>query len=603
MVRLVRSYPAFVCLVLALLWAAVAMPATAGQTQPGLYRVTLAASDRAARSKLVGQGLALDAIGPGTATTIVGADQLTRLRRQGLRLIEVVPLDFPPADSSYHSYTETIQAVLDAAGTYPQILQITDAGFSLEGRAIPAVRIGTPALSGYPPKPAVLFFALTHGREHLTVEMALEIILLFTNNYGRDPAITNLVNQREIWVLPDVNPDGAEYDVATGAYAYWRKNRRPNLDGSYGVDLNRNYGYRWGCCGGSSAFPGDDTYRGTAPFSEPETQVVRDFVTAHPNINAAITFHTFSELILYPYGYTDLANPPDMDPADYRAFETLANAMAQTNGYTAGQANTLYTTSGDAVDWLYGEHGIFAFTFEMFPKSGDPGFYPPASLIERETRRNDAAVIYLARMADNPLKVIGMGGDNTPPTVTLAFTATEPLWVGQPVTLTVSASDDAGVTLLGWQSGGDGFEIGAASPLTGTWIPELPGTNVLQAVAFDASGNQGISQPITLTAYLASQATLVLPDPSGASLFQALDLTFTRPITGSTLALSFAPPAGQVSASGDGLAVQITHAPFKPATAYTLTLAGGYGPGTLAIPAEWAFTTESWQSFAPLIVK
>ena len=91
--------------------------------------------------------------------------------------------------------------------------------------------------------------ALHHAREHLTVEMALEVIRLFTEGYGRDPALTNLVNTREIWVLPNINPDGGEYDVATGIYQYWRKNRRPNPGGTYGVDLNRNYGYRWGGVG------------------------------------------------------------------------------------------------------------------------------------------------------------------------------------------------------------------------------------------------------------------------------------------------------------------------------------------------------------------
>ncbi len=256
----------------------------------------------------------------------------------------------------------------------------------------------------------MLFLSLHHAREHLTVEMALEVIRLFTEGYGRDPALTNLVNTREIWVLPNVNPDGGEYDVATGVYQYWRKNRRPNPDASVGVDLNRNYGYRWGGPG-SSGWPGDDTYRGPEPFSEPETQVVRDFVLAHGDITAAITFHTYAELILYPYGYTYDDLPPDMNAEDLSTFEALAGYMAETNGYIAQQASDLYATSGDTVDWLYGAQGIFGFTFEMYPRSYTPGFYPPGDVIERETRRNTAAVTYLAGVADNPRKVIGLGGD------------------------------------------------------------------------------------------------------------------------------------------------------------------------------------------------
>ena len=170
------------------------------------------------------------------------------------------------------------------------------------------------------------------------------------------------MNTREIWVLPNINPDGGEYDIETGVYHYWRKNRRPNPGGSIGVDLNRNYSYRWGG-DGSSGTPSDETYRGTDPFSEPESRVVRDFVVAHPDITAAITFHTYAELILYPYGYTYDDLPADMAPGDLMVFRKLAGDMAATNGYVPQQASDLYTTSGDTVDWLYGARGIFGFDF------------------------------------------------------------------------------------------------------------------------------------------------------------------------------------------------------------------------------------------------
>ena len=256
-----------------------------------------------------------------------------------------------------------------------------------------------------PAEPAVLFMALHHAREHLTVEMALEIIRLFTEGYGSDPALTNLVNTREIWVLPNINPDGGEYDIATGVYQWWRKNRRDNSDGTFGVDLNRNYGYRWGGPG-SSGSPGDDTYRGPNAFSEPETQAVRDFVEAHPDITAAITFHTYAELILYPYGYTYDDLPPDMSLDDLRTFRKLASDMAATNGYVPQQASDLYTTSGDTVDWLYGAQGIFGFTFEMYPR-GAPGFYPPGRCDRTGNAAQQCAVTYLTSVADNPRKVIG----------------------------------------------------------------------------------------------------------------------------------------------------------------------------------------------------
>ena len=192
-----------------------------------LYTVVIAAPDRDARTRLAQTGLAIDAIGPGTVTSVVDAAGLARLQRQGLRPLAVTPLDFPPADSAYHNYAEMRAAIEQTAAAYPDIVRVSTVGHSLEGRDILAVKISDEPAVDDPAEPAVLFMSLHHAREHLTVEMALEIIRLFTEGYGHDPALTNLVNTREIWVLPNINPDGGEYDIETGVYQYWRKNRRP----------------------------------------------------------------------------------------------------------------------------------------------------------------------------------------------------------------------------------------------------------------------------------------------------------------------------------------------------------------------------------------
>ena len=591
-------------------WLVSALPilTAASAPPPPLYQVTLPAADRAARTALVEAGIAIDAVGPGTVTTVVDSAGLARLLKQGLEPLSVTPLDFPPSDNDYHNYAEMLDAIQAAANAHRDIVRVTTAGRSLEGRAIPAVKISDDPDLDDPTEPVVLFMALTHAREHRTVEMALAVIELFTARYGVDPALTNLVNQREIWVLPNVNPDGGEYDVAAGYYLYWRKNRRPNGDGSYGVDLNRNYGYRWGG-EGSSPYPSSETYRGPAAFSEPETQVVRDFALAHPDITAAITFHTYGELILYPYGYTYLDQPPDMDPDDLRAFVRLGDQMASTNGYTSQQASDLYTTSGDAVDWFYGARGIFAFTFEMYPKTGNPGFYPPATVIGPETRRNVEAVTYLTTMADNPRKVIGAGGDATPPAVSLAA-AGELAALGQPITLTATMTDDVGVTLLAWQVDGQTVAMQGcpAEPCaavnasqTLTWTPDLPGPHVLQALAFDAGGNEAASEPITITALAQIEPVLWLPDPPVLALDAPLILTFSRPITGDTLQLRFEPPLTFAVVSKDDVKALITHAAFRPATQYTLTLTAGQGPDSFLSPAAWTFWSKPWQRFYPLM--
>jgi len=243
--------------------------------------------------------------------------------------------------------------------------------------------------------------------------MTLYILNLLVGQYGIDPQITDLVNNREVYIVFNTNPDGGEYDIATGVYRSWRKNRQPNPGSSYiGTDLNRNYGYNWGCCGGSSPYPFSDTYRGSAAFSAPETARVRDFIDSRvingeQQIVTSITFHTYAELVLWPYGYTYTDVPADMTLDDHNVFVAMGQYMAATNGYTAQQASDLYITDGTYDDWAYGVHKIFAYTFEMYPVSSNPGFYPPASEIARETSRNEQAVRYIIQQADCPYRVIG----------------------------------------------------------------------------------------------------------------------------------------------------------------------------------------------------
>ncbi|MCG8347477.1 MAG: hypothetical protein MI924_06810, partial [Chloroflexales bacterium] len=197
----------------------------------------------------------------------------------------------------------------------------------------------------------------------------------------------------------------------------------PNSGSSaVGTDLNRNYGYRWGCCGGSSGSPSSDTYRGPSAFSAPETARIRDFINSRvingkQQIRSSISFHTYSELVLWPYGYTYADVPSDMTRDDYDVLVAMGRTMANSNGYTAQQASDLYITDGDYSDWAYGAHKIFAYTFEMYPKNNPPGFYPPDEVIERETSRNREAVLYLAEQADCPYRLIGKEGQycSTPP--------------------------------------------------------------------------------------------------------------------------------------------------------------------------------------------
>ncbi|MQA26490.1 MAG: hypothetical protein GEU94_13705 [Micromonosporaceae bacterium] len=360
--------------------------------------------------------------------------------------------DFPPADSNYHNFAELTAVVNQVTTNYPSIARKFVIGKSYEGRDIMAVKISD-NVAVDEDEPEVLFTHNQHAREHLTVEMAVYLLKEFTDKYSSDTRIRNLVNSREIWILPSLNPDGAEYDVATGSYRYWRKNRQPNSGSSYvGTDLNRNWDYRWGCCGGSSGSPSSETYRGAAPESAPEVKVVANFVRSRiqggvQQIKTGIDFHTYSELVLWPYGYTYNDTDTGMTADDARVFQTLGQNLASTNNYTPEQASDLYITDGSIDDFLWGRHKIFGYTFEMYPRSSNPGFYPPDEVIGRETSRNREAVLRLLEYSDCAYRIIGRTCDGTPPPDTKYFENTANVSIpdaGSAVTSSISVTGVSG---------------------------------------------------------------------------------------------------------------------------------------------------------------
>ena len=159
-----------------------------------------------------------------------------------------------------------------------------------------------------------------------------------------------------------VNPDGAEYDL-TGRPVSGVAQEPPaeqRHDSDVGTDLNRNYGYRWGCCGGSSGTKSSSTYRGSKAFSAPESKALAAtsstaaWSAVVSRSRLAITFHTAGEQILWPYGYTRTDVPDDMTVDDHAALVAIGKAMAKPNGYTPMQSSSLYVTDGDEIDWAYG---------------------------------------------------------------------------------------------------------------------------------------------------------------------------------------------------------------------------------------------------------
>jgi carboxypeptidase T len=398
-------------LALALLLVLGAIPPADAQSI-STYRISNVA-DVQTRSAIAATGANIFEVGPGYVLLEATPAEAKALGRLGFTLEpQIVSKAFPPADSNFHDYAEMVAELEQAAFDHPAILSLSSAGLAYEGRTLWLVKISD-NVGVDEDEPEALFTHHQHAREHLTVEMGLYLLAMLTDEYGVDPQITSLVDSREIWLVFDANPDGGEFDIATGSYISWRKNRQPNAGSSYiGTDLNRNWGYRWGCCGGSSGSPSSSTYRGPSAFSAPETAALRDFVDSRvvggvQQITAHIDFHTYGELILWAYGYTYTDVPADMTVDDHDVFVAMGQAMAATNGYTPQQASDLYITDGTVNDWLYGVHRIFSYTFEMYPVGSSPGFYPPDEVIPAETSRNRAAVLYLLEQASCPYAVLG----------------------------------------------------------------------------------------------------------------------------------------------------------------------------------------------------
>ena len=222
----------------------------------------------------------LMAIAPNHEILIRDVDEY--MRRQGVLGV----------GGAYHTQEEAYSDMNDVATANPSICTLQSIGTSIEGRDIWAMKISD-NVGTTEDEPRVLYLGCHHAREIITVEIPLYIMYWLTDNYGTDSLATYLVDNREIWIVPLMNPDGREYVEHTGD---WRKNRRNNGDGTYGVDLNRNWGYMWGYDDiGSDPYTGGETYRGTGPFSEPETQAIRDLMLNY-QFSTAVAYHSHGRL-------------------------------------------------------------------------------------------------------------------------------------------------------------------------------------------------------------------------------------------------------------------------------------------------------------------
>ncbi|MBM4353205.1 MAG: hypothetical protein FJ109_05310 [Deltaproteobacteria bacterium] len=269
-----------------------------------------------------------------------------------------------PVPAGYHTgsmggvltFDEVVADLYWLHETYPDLVSAPfSIGKSWEGRSIWVIRV-----SANPDDEnggaEVFYNSLIHAREAATIMVLHFFLWHLVENYGVDPEVTWVLDHRQLWFAPVLNPDGYVYNEVTAPNGggQWRKNRRDNGDGTFGVDLNRNFPYMWGFDDiGSSPLPEKNTYRGPAPFSEPETQAFRDFVFGR-DLRMVLNFHSKGEVLLHPFGYAPDACPT---PADLGAFLTLGRRMTSESGNPWGnpiQASADFT-NGRAEDWLYGD--------------------------------------------------------------------------------------------------------------------------------------------------------------------------------------------------------------------------------------------------------
>ena len=277
----------------------------------------------------------------------------------------------------FYTLAEAIAQLDSMKSHFPNLITTkVSIGNTVESRPIYMVKISdNPDVDEA--EPEILYTALHHAREPQSMMQMIYFMYYLLENYNTDPSIQYIVNNRELYFIPVLNPDGYEYNRITypSGGGMWRKNRKNN-GSSYGIDLNRNYGpytYWNAPNGGSSTDPSSDTYRGTAPFSEPETSSIKNFLTTRYFKNA-LNYHTYSNLLIYPYGALEQETP---DSAIFREF---ARDMTSYNGYTYGtdQQTVGYSTRGNSDDYFYDgdillNHGKI---FAMTPEVGSTGFWP-----------------------------------------------------------------------------------------------------------------------------------------------------------------------------------------------------------------------------------
>ncbi len=387
---------------------------------------------------------------------------------------------------------DEIRAYVDGlAAANPGLASVSVFGASLQGRDLYQITITGPDQPGNAAadRPVVMLNGCQHAREWVSPMTVTYLADQLLAQYGSDPGVTNLVDTVRIVIVPVVNPDG--YVYSWSSQRLWRKNRR----GGYGVDLNRNWGYEWGG-EGSDGDTGSEIYRGASPFSEPETTALRDLaLTYGDDLVAHIDYHSFGQLILWPFGYAEGVQTPEPDRTRFDDLSTaMSGAMLAVGGafYDPIQSVDLYPASGTCSDWFYGQLGATGFTIELRDTGFDGFLLSPSQILPTAEENFVGLLLFIER---------------TTQLLSLSLAAPEYVQADQTNQLTLQALDGVGtldassVTLHARVGDSGPFSTSAATPLGGSGfgvtLPAAPcGEQIQFFVTAQTTGAEQVSFPV-----------------------------------------------------------------------------------------------------------
>lgn len=310
--------------------------------------------------------------------------------------------------AAYHTYEEMTSMLQDMAEEHSNILNLENLTTTHEENTIWAIKVSDNPKENEIDEPGVLYIAGVEANSLISVETALSFLDHLVENYSSNTEIKNFIDSREIWILPMINPDGCTY-VVEHDDEDWIKNRRDNGDGSFGVNLDRNFGTHWGEIDAhTSDLTASQYYYGPGNFSEPETRAIKDFVQTH-NIAISLFLKSNGENITYPWGYTSSPSQENL------ILSEIAEDISLYTDLSPIQSGARYVTHGNADDWLYENASLLPLTMEISLED-----IPPSDQIQPISEAYLKPCLYLLDIADNPSEaltskwtfMVYMSGDN-----------------------------------------------------------------------------------------------------------------------------------------------------------------------------------------------